>query len=60
MITWRPARVSECPEILGALWLRRDVRGYQTMVESPNWQPPKGERWVLLYERRVPSATDEG
>jgi hypothetical protein len=60
VITWRPARVSERPEILGALWLRRDECGFRAMVESPNWAPPADEagQWVLLYER-VPSATDE-
>jgi hypothetical protein len=58
MITWRPAQVSERPEILGVLWLRRDVRGFQVMAERSTWEPPKGEDWVMLYER-VPSATDE-
>ncbi len=58
MITWRPARVSERPEILGVLWLRRDARGFQVMAERSTWQPPEAEGWSLIYER-VPSATDE-
>lgn len=58
MITWRPARVSEDARRLGVLWAQRDARGFRVIVESPNWQPPEGEGWLLLYER-VSSATDE-